>query len=149
MAEPFADEDYFHDNFGSPPDSIRDRLAEELARASRYVRRECPGIDAKISAYAIDPTAPGTLDPEVAADVVCEMVRAGAAGSAGGVGVQSLQQGAGPYQQTTNFSNPVGDLYLSKKQRRLLGYGGQQAFTIPMAQPAPRSPLGWIFGDEP
>lgn len=50
--------------------------------------------------------------------------------SPGGVGVNSVQQGAGPYQETVQFSNPMGDLYLTKADRRLLGCGGQRAFMI-------------------
>lgn len=132
MAEPFADEAYYVENFGSPPARIADRLDKELARASRYVRRECSGIDARISAYVLDPSAPDGLDPDLVADVVCEMVTS-AAGSPAGPGIASVQQGAGPYQETLTYTNPVGDLYLSKKQRRLLGCGGQRAFTVSMA----------------
>jgi len=65
--------------------------------------------------------------------VSCEMVkRAMAAGDAGVVGVTSVQQGAGPYQQTTQFANPTGDLYLTKQDKQLLGCGRAVAFTIPM-----------------
>lgn len=121
MAEPFADEAYYIENFGTPPPKIADRLDRELARASRYVRAEVPGVDSRIAA--------GTLDKDVASDVVCEMVKA-AASSPGEVGVTSIQQGAGPYQETTQFSNPVGDLYLTKKQRRLLGGGLARAGNV-------------------
>ena len=138
MAEPFADEAYYVENFGSPPPRIADRLDKELARASRYVRRECPGLDARIAAYVLDPSAPDGVDPDVAADVVCEMVKS-AASSPVEPGIDSVQQGAGPYQQTLQFSNPVGDLYLSKKQKRLLGCGIQSAFTVSMRAPLPVS----------
>jgi hypothetical protein len=142
----YATEDYYTENFGSPPARIADRLQKELDRASRYVRAECPDLDARIVAFILDPTAPGAIDPDIAADVVCEMVTS-AASSPGGVGIGSIQQGAGPYQETLTFSNPVGDLYLSKKQKRLLGCGGQQAFTLNMApDPIPR--LRWYDGWE-
>lgn len=142
MADPFADSDYYVENFGSPPPAIADRLDKELARASRYIRRECPGVDARIAAYVLDPTAPDGLDPDVAADVTCEMVKSASA-SAGGVGVESIQAGAGPFQQTMKYSNPVGDLYLSKKQKRLLGCGGQVAFTVPMVDRLDVHPPDW------
>lgn len=142
MAEPFADEAYYVENFGSPPARIADRLDNELARASRYVRRECPGIDARVSAHVLDPSAPDGLDPDVVADVVCEMVTS-AAGSPAGPGIASAQTGAGPYQETLTYTNPVGDLYLSKKQRRLLGYGGQAAFTVPMVTEPIPAPNTW------
>ena len=120
----YADRLYFQENFGSPPAAIADRLDMELARASRLVRAECPGIDDRIES--------GRLDPLMVADVVCEIVKTASVAAAGGVGVASTQVGAGPFQQTQTYVNPVGDLYLSKKQRRLLGYGQQVAFTVPV-----------------
>src|SRR5690606_17280327 len=45
--------------------------------------------------------------------------RAMMAADAGGVGVSSLQQSGGPYQQTQQFANPLGDLYLTKADKRL------------------------------
>lgn len=63
--------------------------------------------------------------------VVCEMVKRAMAGPmAAGMGVNSIQQGAGPYQQTAQFTNPLGDLYLSKSDLKDLGSGKQVAFTI-------------------
>lgn len=102
-------------------------------------------MDARIAAFILDPTAVGAVDPDLAADVVCEMVTT-AASSPAGVGIQSIQQGAGPYQETQTFTNPVGDLYLTKKQKRLLGCGGQQAFTVSMAPDVPVAPVvdGWV-----
>lgn len=123
---PFANAEYYTENFGDPPARIAGRLDKELERASRYVRQECPGIDARIDAFKIDPNAPGALDPDVAADVVCEMVQT-ASSSPAGPGIVSTQQGAGPYQETAQYANPIGDLYLSKKQRRYLGYGRARA----------------------
>lgn len=52
--------------------------------------------------------------------------------SPGGVGVESTQQGSGPFQLTAQYSNPTGDLYLTKADRRLLGCGGQRAATVSM-----------------
>ncbi len=119
--EPFATGEYFQSNFGAPPVSISDRLDNELARASRYIRAEVPGIDARLEAEEID--------PDLVADITCEMVKSAAASPAG-IGINSIQQGAGPYQATTQFTNPVGDLYLTKKQRRLLGGGAARAGNV-------------------
>ena len=70
--------------------------------------------------------------------VSCEMVkRAMAAADTGGIGVTSIQQGAGPFQATTQFANPTGDLYLTKADKSLLGCGGQRAFMIDLAPPPP------------
>lgn len=122
MAEPFADSEYYEDNFGAPPARIADRLDEELARASRYLRAETKrhGIDIDQEIEA------GEIDPDLAADITCEMV-ATAGASPGGVGVASIQAGAGPFQTTQTFTNTVGDLYVSKKQLGLLGIGGRMA----------------------
>lgn len=46
------------------------------------------------------------------------------------VGAGSVQQGANGYQATVNFTNPTGDLYLSKSEKQALGYGRQRAFEI-------------------
>lgn len=135
----FADADYYNENFGSPPARIAARLDQELARASRYVRAEYPGIDARIELFLNDPDAAGALDPDLVADVVCEMVTTAAASPAG-PGIASTQTGAGPYQETLNYTNPVGDLYFSKKQRKILGYGRQAAFTVPMVSDAEFTP---------
>lgn len=137
MAEPYADAAHYIANFGAPPSRIADRLDQELARASRYVRAELPGLDERIDAYKpYEPADPDTVDPDLVADIVCEMVAAAAASPAG-LGVASMSDTTGPFSQSQTFSNPMGDLFLSKKHRRLLGGGTQQAFTIPMRPPLP------------
>lgn len=45
-------------------------------------------------------------------------------------GAESIQQGAGGYQASVNFTNPSGDLYLSKSEKLSLGCGKQRAFMI-------------------
>lgn len=136
MTGSYANTAYYEANFGSPPARIANRLEQELARASRYVRSEVPGLDERIAAFAFDRYAPDGVDPDLAADVVCEMVQA-AASSPAGPGVVSTQTGTGPFQASQTFANPSGDLYLSKKQRRLLGGGAQTAFTVSMSRPLP------------
>lgn len=78
--------------------------------------------------------------------VSCEMVKRAMA-NPGGIGVTSTQQGAGPYQETNQFSNPTGDLYLTKADRKMLACG-QRAFTISMASEAAQTysnglPIDW------
>lgn len=66
--------------------------------------------------------------------IVCAVVKR-AMSIPGGDSVTSLQQGAGPFQQTAQFANPTGDLYLTKAERRALsGGGGQQAFEITLTE---------------
>ena len=124
--EPFATADYYETNFGTPPDRV-DAL---LARASRLVRAECPDVDDRI--------ADGVLDPDVVADIVCEMVQnvaANAEAGAAGVESSSRQIGSGPFQmtQTAKFASPVGAMVLNRKHRRLLGCGQQEAFVVSLA----------------
>ena len=57
--------------------------------------------------------------------VCCSMViRSMVAGASDAFGVEELQATMGPFSQTAQFSNPNGDLYLTKLERKLLGIGG-------------------------
>lgn len=83
------------------------------------------------------PSDPPT-DSELSARLVVSVgmvKRAMASGDTGGIGVTSVQQGAGPYQETMQFANPTGDLYLTKADKVLLGCGRQKAFMIDLAPP--------------
>lgn len=73
----------------------------------------------------------GQVSPRILTTIVCEMV-VGAMGKPDLFGVTSLQQAAGPYQETQSFANPMGDLYLSAKHLLWLGVKKQRAFTISM-----------------
>lgn len=46
------------------------------------------------------------------------------------IGFESIQQGAGPYQETRKATNPHGDFYLTGQEKKALGVGRQRAFTI-------------------
>lgn len=91
-----------------------------LADASQLVLDECPDAASK---------PPRTLER-----VVCAIVKR-AMSAPGGEALVSLQQGAGPFQQTRQFANPTGDLYLTKAERRALGCGRQRAFEIDLLPP--------------
>jgi hypothetical protein len=81
------------------------------------------------------PSAPPTAQElEVRKIVSCEMVKRAMAtpGGLDALGVTSVQAGAGPFQETRQFSNPTGDLYLTRADRELLGCGLQVGFTVPM-----------------
>lgn len=79
----------------------------------------------------ITTTCPGWVDASETTlrRITCAMVkRAMATPSAvDGADVTSLQQGAGPYQATVQFSNPSGDLYLTRAEKFDLGCGKQKA----------------------
>lgn len=112
---------------------------EENARAAVLIEDAAVRIDAEC------PPADPIDDLEARKIVSCEMVKRALAAGDSGIGVTSVQMGAGPYQETKQFSNPTGDLYLTKGDKRLLKCGGAQAFTIDMA-PDPASSRWW---DEP
>ena len=57
--------------------------------------------------------------------VCCNMViRAMTASMADMFGVSQQSVTAGPYSQSFSYSNPSGDMYLTKMERRLLGISG-------------------------
>ncbi|MFT8330305.1 Gp19/Gp15/Gp42 family protein [Bifidobacterium psychraerophilum] len=66
--------------------------------------------------------------------IVCTMVKRamiqGADSDLAGVG--STQQTAGPFNESFNYVNPMGDLYLTKAEKQRLGKGTQRAFSIDM-----------------
>lgn len=90
--------------------------------------------------FSVDTIAATTLSR-----IVCTIVRR-AMESPAGFGVESLQEGIGPFQQTTKYVNPMGDLYLSRAERRQLSGGSrQEAFTVDlMPVRDPFDPLGWL-----
>ncbi len=104
---------------------------DEKARAGVLLEDAAVYLDA-----VCVPSDPPT-DSELSARLVVSVgmvKRAMASGTgAGAVGVTSVQQGAGPYQETMQFANPTGDLYLTKGDRKLLGCGAQAAFTVSMS----------------
>lgn len=104
-----------------------------LGDASAQIRAECPGIDARI--VAVPPASVPLLDPVIPERVVCDMVKRAMTSDLNGVGVETVQEGAGPFQHSLKFSNPMGDMYLTKQERNLLGCGGQVAFMINVAPP--------------
>lgn len=65
--------------------------------------------------------------------IVCNMVKRAMIAAGGSLsGIETLQQGAGPFQIQATLSNPTGDLYLTKPERAALPCGKQVAFTAPM-----------------
>lgn len=126
MAAPFAIVADLREHWPKLPVADEDEASQKLAEASIEVRALFPDVDSRITA--------ATLDPDVPKLVVCRMVkRAMDNASRGGLdGVGSVQESAGPFAQTLNFTNPDGNLYLSKSDKRLLAAGrpGRKAWTI-------------------
>ena len=64
--------------------------------------------------------------------VCCDMViRAMSATEADAFGASNMSMTAGPYTQSWTYSNPSGDLYLTKLEKRLLGITSSYIGTIP------------------
>lgn len=82
------------------------------------------------------PSVPPTeAELEARKIVSCEMVKRSMLNSEAAAGVGSTQATAGPFSQSFNYTNPTGDLYLTKGDRKLLGCGRARAFTIDTAPP--------------
>lgn len=78
-------------------------------------------------------TMPGYADASALTltGIVCAMVkRAMLAGD--NAGVSSTQQTTGPFNESVSYTNPLGDLYLTKAEKQRLGRGVQKAFSIDM-----------------
>lgn len=91
--------------------------------ASVEIDAICPDVQARIDS--------GALNARIPEMIVCDMVRrAMIPAVAGMVGVTSNQETVGPFNRSLSFSNPMGDLYTTKKERKLLGCGSQKAFMI-------------------
>lgn len=106
------------------PASREAEAQQKLTEASIEVRALFPDIDGRMTA--------GALAWEVPRLVVCRMVkRAMDLPSESMAGVDSATHQTGPFTQTLNFTNPDGNIYLSKADRRLLTeVRTRRAFTI-------------------
>lgn len=94
------------------------RASVLLGDASVMLRAQFRSIDAKITA--------GTMDAALPLLVVCDMVKRALIAPVDDPAAVTRQQTAGPFSQSVTYSNPSGDLYISKADRRQLA-GGQRA----------------------
>lgn len=107
-----------------------------LADASQMIVDEAGGVPA---------VPPRTLER-----IVCSMVKRAMSGPFGAdLGVESTQVGAGPFQETLKFANPMGDLYLTKAERRALGIGRSRAFEVDLLPPGAEARYGVHRDDVP
>lgn len=103
-------------------DGDDDRAATLLGDASMLIRSMKPGADERAGT---DPVFAASLKV-----VVCAVVKRGMQAPSGMEGVGQFQQTGGPFSQNLTFSNPTGDLYLTKAEKKRLGIGGQRAFSV-------------------
>lgn len=95
------------------------------------------------------PTA-ANADPKTRRRIVCSVVkRSMEAGAADTAGFESIQAGTGPFQYGGKVSNPSGDFYLTKQEKKALGAGAQKAFGVQVAGQTVSNHLPWcnlMFG---
>ncbi|WP_288805129.1 Gp19/Gp15/Gp42 family protein [uncultured Bifidobacterium sp.] len=114
--QPFASSDDLKDRW---PDLSDTEVAETLlSDASQLIRDTCPGW-----AQASEATLKA---------IACAMVKRAMIAGSDNAGLSSTQETTGPFSQTWNFSNPTGDLYLTRTEKQRLGQGRQRAFSISM-----------------
>ena len=90
----------------------RDLSTEEQTRAEALIDDASAMLDALCE----------SVDADIARIVVSDMViRAMSATQADSFGASSMSMTAGPYSQSWSYSNPSGDLYLTKLEKRMLG----------------------------
>lgn len=89
-----------------------------LEDASQFILDTCPS--------AVD------VSPLTRRRVVCAVVRR-AMSVDEFVGMESSQSSTGPFQDTFRPTNPHGDFYLTKPEKKALGGGAQRAFGVSIA----------------
>lgn len=113
---PFASSDDLKARWSDLSDT---EVAETLlSDASQLIRDTCPGW-----VHASEATLKA---------IVCAMVKRAMIAGSDNAGLSSTQETAGPYSQTLTYSNPTGDLYLTRTEKQRLGQGRQRAFSISM-----------------
>lgn len=126
---PFALVSDIEARWRSLSDTEKTRAHVLLDDASALIRAERPTIDALILAGTVGETVPRMIS--------VAMVKRAMVGGEDAQGVQSQQQTAGPFSQQFTFTNPSGDLYLTRAEKRLLsGRRKGLAFSVDLMQPA-------------
>lgn len=95
----------------------RDLSTSEETRAGVLIDDASAMLSALVD---VDPT--DTDQAQLLKQVCCNMViRAMSATESDSYGVGNMSMTAGPYTQQWTYSNPTGDMYLTKMEKRLLG----------------------------
>lgn len=113
-----------------PISTDEESLAETLlGDAALRIDRACPL-----------PEDPAEDDLRARLIVSCEMVKRAMVMPDNLLGVTSYSDGTGPFQEQRTYGNPMGNLYLTREDRKLLGCGGQLIGTIPFREDPPAWP---------
>lgn len=95
----------------------RTLTADEQTRATTLIGRASTMLEA-----LCDTTSKSADILEI---VVCSMVQRVMVAESAGVSAESM--GAGGYSQSWTYSNPSGDMYLTKNEKKMLGIGASWA----------------------
>lgn len=90
------------------------------ARAAAVLPLVSASIDALCASEGVDVSG---ISSEVLSLVTCQATIRMLMASDAGYGVTQESWGATPYSGSATYSNPTGDLYLTKTERQLLGLG--------------------------
>ena len=93
-----------------------DELLTALVDASQFMLDVCPD--------AVN------ASPLTRERIVCDVVNRALETPDSLTGVESLQQGAGPYQETVKPTNPHGDYYLTRLEKRALSGASSKAWNV-------------------
>lgn len=95
----------------------RDLTTDEAARAAALIDDASAMLTELVDVDTSDTTQAALLEM-----VCCNMViRAMSASDSDAFGASAVSMTAGPYSQAWTYSNPSGDMYLTKMEKRLLG----------------------------
>lgn len=113
--KPYATLEDYSERYGSVPGDKVARVKISLLDASLIINAQNPKTD----------------DADVLKAITCAMVnRATSSFGAGVEGLTGQTISAGVYSQQFTYSNPTGDLYLTKGEKKLLGIGRQKYFPV-------------------
>ena len=102
--------------------------AEEAVRAGVLIEDASAMLQSLVSVDADD-----ARQAELLKTVCCSMViRAMSATASDSYGATQMSMTAGAYSQSWTYSNPTGDLYLTRQEKKLLGIGGGRVGWAPL-----------------
>lgn len=101
-------------------DRWRELTEDESAKAQVLLEDATVEINSEVDVCHLPPERAPLLRI-----VCCNMViRSMVASASSAFGIESLQATMGPFGQTAHFTNPNGDLFLTKREKKLLGISG-------------------------
>lgn len=97
--------------------------ATESKQAAALLDDAAALIDAACSAGGVD------VRPEAALIVSCAMVKRSML-AVDSAGITQQSESVGSFSQSFTWSNPQGDIYITRSERRLLGLGAQHGASV-------------------